>query len=182
MTRTPQTKMQSVQGQSTQPPTDGEAAALQQVRPEDDAREIIAIWRQFAVLFNTLNSPQWHSLPFTSHALAPDEEMAGLVASILWEVGRKLDHDDFVRAGDYPLWYSSEGVDFGDLPQPATEAEFNELHRRIIARLRAAAWEGNRLLALGAWIDENVDVGMQVCVALRMLLKYSKDSGRSQRG
>ena len=156
------------------------STALQQVRPEADAREIIAIRDQFAVLFNTQDSLRWLALPFVSHTLQPDEEMAGLVASILWDIDRKLDHDDFVRAGGHPLGYPLDGVDHGDLPPPATEAQFSELRNRIVARLRAIAWEGDRLRALGEWIDENVDGGMQVCDALRMLLKFSKDKGRSE--
>lgn len=154
------------------------SATLQRVTPEDDAREIIAIGHQFVVLFNTQDSLRWLSLPFVSHTLQPDQEIAGLVASILWEVGRELDHDDFVRAGEYPLWYSFEGVKLGDLAQPETEAESNELHKRIIARLRAIAWETHRLLALSNWIDEHIDTGMKVCAALRLMLRYSMDNGR----
>lgn len=148
--------------------------------PESIANEILAIYRQFALVWNADDRlPQ--IIPGYQWMSSPEFFEAGIPAYIILdEMGAHLPPEDRQKADEYPLQPLLEKDDVGDMKAPNNEWELKELKDRIQARIEAVAWEQMALVRLRAWADENPEQGTQVYSALRKIAEFG--SGKHHGG
>ena len=146
---------------------------------ENDADEILSIYRAFAALWNGQDSLTYRASEGNFYSLPYLHELTGACALILLEVGRNLETQEYSEALLYEE-YLTAPEQRGGRPLEATETakDVSALYDAIISRLEAIAWGSDRCKALGVWVDQNPDRGTQVLTALREMIRYMRDDTR----
>lgn len=141
-------------------------------QPPDVATEILAIYRQFALVWDADDRlPALY--PGYQWCSSPEFFEAGIPALIILdELGARLSPEDQRRADEYNLQPLLQVEGVGDLPAPRTGAELEELKDRIQARIEAVAWETATLARLRQWLQEGPERGTRVHSALRNIADF----------
>lgn len=146
------------------------------------AGEVLAVYRQFCLLMRAPDDFPWYSPTPEFWSLPRLPELAASANVALEGMGRNVDGINMIQAEAWALALPrSDKQDVGDMPQPKSAAELNELLDRLTVRLEAIAWEAEALKTLGQWCDENPDKGVQVCAALRGIARCSSSDFYSGR-